>query len=430
WGDTWGESGFAVLPYEDWLIHASDCWVVQLGVPVNVNLWDRKNFAFTDAGKQRASAAIPLEQIRPYVIDIGNNGFLSDSGSYWTTPDDINRLFKTIGETATRWKKKRIMLYLHGGLNSEKEVARRIISFKQVCLDNEIYPVHIMWETDFWSSLKAEVLDQFTDDDRAGTGWLRKMREGTLEILDRTIELTVSKPGKLLWNEMKENASLASIKGKAMDIVAQEALKAFNQIEAAGQNNWELHIVAHSAGSIFTAYAIDVLLSIGVPVKSVQFMAPAITIELFNETLLKRIKDGSCPLPTMYILSDTGERDDDVGPYGKSLLYLVSNSFEGKRNTPLLGMERFVNAKNRDLIKPGNDYVDREISNLFHSDGNQQPSLIIAGAGIFDEKPRPDLSRSDSHGGFDNDRYTMNSVLYRIIGSEPNRLFTVRDLQW
>lgn len=429
WGAAWGYHGFAVLPYEDWMLHASDCWVVQLGVPIDVQLWNEKGFADTPAGKQRASELVPLEQIRPYVIDIGNNGFLSNAGSYWTTPDDIKRLFQSIGKTATGWKKKRIMLYLHGGLNSEKEVARRVISFKTVCLENEIYPVHIMWETDFWNSLKNDVLDQFTADDKAGAGWLNKLREGALEILDRTIELTVAKPGTMLWNEMKENASLAAKKDRAMDVVAKEALAAFKLSGTTTHpEDWELHIVAHSAGAIFTAYIIDVLLSIGVPVASVQFMAPAITTQLFKEKLLAHIQEGSCPLPTLYIMSDTGERDDDVGPYGKSLLYLVSNSFEERRNTPLLGMERFVHydAEEQD----NNDYVDKELADLFANNGHSWPNLVISGVGRFDESPRPDLSRSDSHGGFDNDVYTLNSVLYRILGQGPKRPFDVRDLQY
>jgi hypothetical protein len=425
WGPSWGHKGFALLPYEDWMLHASDCWVAQLGVPVNVDLWEKANGADTDAGKQRAAQVIPLEQIRPYVINIGNNGHLSDSGYYWTTKEDITRLFTTIGEKAASWKKKRIMLYLHGGLNSEKEVAKRIIGFKQVCLDNEIYPVHIMWETDFWSSLKNDVFDLFTNDDRAGANWLSKLREGALEILDRTFELTASKPGTLLWNEMKENARLASMEGRGMDIVANEALAAFNNTSEGSRSAFELHIVAHSAGSIFTAYAIDTLLKIGVPVKSVQFMAPAITNDLFKEKLLKHIQDRSCPLPTMYILSDVGERDDNVWAYGKSLLYLVSNAFEGKRETPILGMERFINGKNKELKK---EYVDPDISKLYSKQA-EWPSLVIAGALQPEAKARPDLCRCDSHGGFDNDVYTMNSVLFRIIGKKPAREFTVRDLQ-
>ncbi len=426
WGTTWGHKGFAILPYEDWMLHASDCWVAQLGVPVDLDLWS-KGYADTDAGKQRASQVIPLEQIRPYVINVGNNGFLSDSGNYWTTKDDVIRLFSTIATAAATWKKKRIMLYLHGGLNSEKEVAARIISFKDVCLDNEIYPVHIMWETDFWTSLKNNLLDVFTNDDKADANWLNKLREGALEILDRTFELTASKPGTMLWNEMKENASLASREGRSMDIVATEALKAFSAVDASNKNNWELHIVAHSAGSIFTAYTIDTLLRIGVPIRSVQFMAPAISIDVFKEKLLPHIQNKDCPLPTMYILSDVGERDDDVGPYGKSLLYLVSNSFEPKRNTPILGMERFINGRNSKLDK---SFIDPVISKLFTATVDNWPSLVIAGAADASAKVGPDISRSDSHGGFDNDAYTLNSVLFRILGKKPTRLFDARDLQF
>lgn len=429
WGTGWGYKGFAVLPYEDWILHASDCWVAQLGAPVDIDLWS-KGYADTDSGKQRASQVIPLEQIRPYVINIGNNGYLSDSGHYWTTREDIVRLFETIGSTAATWKKKRILLYLHGGLNSEKEVARRIISYKQVCLDNEIYPVHIMWETDFWTSLKNDLFDLFTNNDKAGADWLGKLREGTLEIIDRTFELTASKPGTLLWNEMKENAKLSSAKGRSMDIVATEACKAFSQVAEPGRNNFELHIVGHSAGSIFTAYAIDTLLSIGVPIKTVQFMAPAITIELFKEKLLAPIQNKQCPQPTMYILGDDAEKSDTVSAYGKSLLYLVSNSFERRRNTPILGMERFINAKNKKL--EDRTIIDPVIARLMNAvSENGWPNLVIADSATPNsDKPRPDISRSETHGGFDNDPATMNAVLYRILGKQPQRPFQTRDLQF
>ncbi len=427
WGDKWGSKGFAVLPYEDWMLHASDCWVAQLGVPVDIDLWS-KGYADTDSGKQRAAQLIPLEQIRPYVINIGNNGMLSDSGNYWTTKDDVIRLFETIGKTAQTWEKKRIMLYLHGGLNSEKEVAQRIIAFKQVCLDNAIYPVHIMWETDFWNSLKSDLLDIFTNEDRAEGQWLNKLRDGVLEIRDRTFELTASKPGTMLWNEMKENARLSGIKGRSMDIVATEAKKAFDQVDETSRKNFELHIVAHSAGSIFTAYAIETLLKIGVNISSVQFLAPAISNSLFKEKLLPLIETKSCPVPTLYVLSDIGERDDDVGPYGKSLLYLVSNSFEGKRNTPILGMERFINAANKDLDK---HFIDRVISKLLHSTtGKGWLNLVISGSASAKEDVGPSISRSDSHGGFDNDPFTLNSVLFRILGKKPTRPFDTRDLQF
>jgi hypothetical protein len=156
-------------------------------------------------------------------------------------------------------------------------------------------------------------------------------------------------------------------------------------------------------------------------------MAPAITVKLFKDILLPHIQSGACPHPSMYILSDVGERDDDVGPYGRSLLYLVSNAFEGKKETPILGMERFVSYSSQD---PDKDIVDPDVAALFQKNVNGLPSLIIAGEGKSSTRISPSLSRSDSHGGFDNDEYTMNSVLYRILGREPDRPFTLRDLQY
>jgi hypothetical protein len=271
-------------------------------------------------------------------------------------------------------------------------------------------------------------LDIFTDEDKARATWLDRLRDGTLEILDRTFELSSAKLGTMLWDEMKENANLASLPGRAIDVLARKAKEAFENIDGEGKDNWELHIVAHSAGSIFTAYAIDKLLDIGVPIKSIQFMAPAITTKLFKDKLLGHIEKGECPMPTVYALSDIGELDDNVGPYGKSLLYLVSNAFERIRETPLLGMERFVN-QNHDANEE-NFNIDEEVGNLLSKQVNGWPSLVISGRAPAAEVMGPSICRSDTHGGFDNDFYTLNSVLFRILAKEPDRPFNVRDLQY
>lgn len=434
WGDGWGSGGFALLPYEDWLLHGSDCWVVQLGVPIDINLWDNLD-AKMRAGIQRASQAIPLQDIRPYVINVGNNGRLSDSGAYWTTEEDIQQLFITIDKTAAenKWRKRRIMLYLHGGLNSELEVARRIIAFKDVCLANEIYPVHIMWETDFWNSLKNNLFDIFTNDDKATINWM-KLREGAMEIKDRGFEITSAKIGTMLWDEMKENAQLASSpnldsngKKRAMKIVADKGRAAYNRLPDAQKKSWEIHVVGHSAGSIYSAYALQTLAGIGIPIKSLQYMAPAISIDLFKKTLLQQISNGELPPPTLYVLSDRGERDDDVGPYGKSLLYLVSNAFERKRGTPILGMEKFINGDNSSLDP---DLVDKDIAAMLKKKIAGREPLVIAGKAKATQKHGDDICRCETHGGFDNDPFTLNSVLFRILGYQPEREFTERDLQW
>jgi hypothetical protein len=411
WGPAWGDEGFALLPYEDFMIHATDVWVAQLGVPVKADLW-AQGAADVMSGTFRAGQAIPLNDIRPYVIDVGNNGDLSDRGDYWTTEEDLKRLFmETIPERTKTWKKHRVMLFIHGGLNGEKDVAKRIVAFRDVCLANEIYPLHIMWESDWFNVTRNILADQFSAaDTRAGGTFLDHAREAR----DRALELTLAYPGGNLWREMKENARLASERNTgAMQLVVKYAKEAEMKLDGSAKKNWELHVVAHSAGSIFTAYAINPLTGLGVSWKTLQFMAPAIRMDLFKQAMVPKIMANACPQPSLYILSKVGELDDDVGPYGKSLLYLVSNAFEGTRGVPLLGMKKFLDE-------------DGGVLNLLNRPVDGLPGIVISG----ETGSAGALAKSDTHGGFDNDPNTMNSILFRILGKSPSVVFTDRDLRF
>lgn len=412
WGQEWGSDGCALLPYEDFMLHATDVWVAQLGVPVLADLWQR-GAADTTSGQFRAGQAIPLADIRPFVIDVGNNGDLSDCGDYWTTEDDLRRLFmETIPRRTEGWSKRRVMLFIHGGLNGEKDAAKRIVAYRDVCLKNEIYPLHIMWESDWLTSTRNIIEDSFSRaDERAQGRFLDHLREAR----DRVFELTLARPAGKLWGEMKENARLASERQRgAMQLIAKYAGMAKKAIVSTdGGAGWELHVVAHSAGAIFTAYALPALSGLGINWRSLQLIAPAIRIDLFREKMLEYIKNNACPRPTLYILSDVGELDDDVGPYGKSLLYLVSNALEGQREVALLGMQKFLDR-------------DAELSTLLGAQSGGLPGIVVSGV----QGPVGAIAKSDTHGGFDNDPNTMNSVMYRILGQHPVVPFEQRDLQF
>ena len=340
WGKRWGYNGFALLPYEDFLLHATDVWAAQIGVPLALDLWSAQGAADTTKGLARSRKAVPLDEIRPYIIDVGNDGKLSQRGNYWTTEEDMKRLFReTIPLAAQAWPKRRVLLYLHGGLNSEADVAGRVVALRDVMLANHIYPLHIMWE-----SGAAETLRHIVDDilggifSRAG-GFMDTVRNIADEGRDRSLELTTARIGGAMWREMTENARLASNRedgNGAMQIALDAVEHELTQTQPGEAARWELHIVAHSAGAIYLAHALQRLLASGIPVKSVQLMAPAMTIDLFREHMFAPISSGACPAPRTYILSDEAERDDTVGPYGKSLLYLVSNAFEKSRGQPLL----------------------------------------------------------------------------------------------
>lgn len=428
WGEGWGEGGFALLPYEDYLIHATDVWVAQVGVPVTIDLWQREGSPATSAGLQRAADTIPLADVRPYIINLGNNGLLSDTGEYWTTESDVQRLFtETITGAARNWSRKRVMLYVHGGLNSEREVARRVIGFRDVCLENEIYPLHIMWESGAGETVRNIVQDALGLEDPRAASWVDRFRDHLVEAKDRTFELTVSRAGSALWREMKENARLASQRADrrgGMQVILKYAREAVSALDAEGRQPWELHVVGHSAGSILVAQALQHMVALGIRLGSMTFLAPAITIDDFRRLMLFPIRSGQCPLPTLFVLSDQGELDDDVGPYGKSLLYLVSNAFEGVRGKPLLGMQRHLMKIDRGPVP------DESIGRLYRvADPRGTDAIVVAGvetrAGAAGRR-----SESNSHGGFDNDPATMNSVLYRILGREPARPFVSRDLQF
>jgi hypothetical protein len=420
WGTTWGNGGFALLPYEDYMLHATDVWVAQLGVPVSVDVWaeeEKKNDTISE-GASRALPALTLDSLRPYVIDVGNNGELSGNGDYWTTPDDLQRLVTQDIPNATQsWKKRRVMLYLHGGLNSEKAAAKRVAAMRGPCLANEIYPLHVMWETGFMESLTSYFGDWFTNADKlSGRSLLDSVGEGR----DWMVERSLAVPLRTIWGEMKENGRLASEHREqrgAMQLLA-------NYIRSAGQvggNDWELHVVAHSAGSIFFAYMLQHILNLKLPLKSVQFLAPAVELAVFRDKVFQAASAAKCPLPILYLLSDNAEREDTVGTqlvYGKSLLYLVSNACEKKRGTPILGMHVCLES-------------DKAIKTAYQGDAaDGLPRLIIAGVKREAEGKEQASSQSSSHGGFDNDPATMNSVLYRILGGTPTRPFSRHDLAY
>ena len=54
WNTVWGASGFAVLPYEDWVANATDAWACALGVPVALR-------------EPRSARAVPLSAPRSRV---------------------------------------------------------------------------------------------------------------------------------------------------------------------------------------------------------------------------------------------------------------------------------------------------------------------------------------------------------------------------
>jgi hypothetical protein len=108
---------------------------------------------------------------------------------------------------------------------------------------------------------------------------------------------------------------------------------------------------------------------------------------------------------TIFTMSRGYERADNcAGIYRKSLLYLVSEACEIERKTPILGLEDSLRA-------------DAQLKAFFGL--GMTPSPL--GEVVWSKSPTEDgrsASRSTTHGGFDDDAPTMNSVVRRVLGRE------------
>jgi hypothetical protein len=162
-----------------------------------------------------------------------------------------------------------------------------------------------------------------------------------------------------------------------------------------------VHAVGHSAGSIFHSHFVPAALDLGVPAfDSVSLLAPAVRIDTFTRALLPlaTADDPTVKELSIFTMTDELERRDTVTwAYRKSLLYMVSNAFEPEREAGILGMHSTLEQ---------NDVI------MTYLRGNAERLVLSK----IERDPRSS-SASTSHGGFDNDAETMESVARRIVGS-------------
>ena len=404
WGRDWGLGGFAHISYDDWLENGYDCWVARLGVyTVSRALEVLGASANGSLGRVRSFDYVPHEAavgriIRPHLVNLGNDGRLSQSGQYQTDESDLDAIFTTELPRITKgWKgTRKLLLYAHGGLNDEKASAIRVASFLPHLLASQIYPIHFMWETGIWETLRNIVTEAFSHR-RFGGIW-DSVKDRFADLADEAIELATRSAGKALWGEMKENATLASARGHGADQLAERIANYALNVEPV-----ELHLVGHSAGSILLSNLVPALWEWDLRVETLSFFAPACTTELFCELVLPYFGAGRCvDRITIFNLSDQAERDDNVAKvYRKSLLYLVSEAFEPSKKTAILGMDRFLKADKR---------IVSALGGPVHSEG---PTVIYSKRGASVTL----RSESKSHGGFDNDAATLDSMLRIVKGT-------------
>ncbi|MFV0436865.1 MAG: peptidoglycan-binding protein [Desulfopila sp.] len=422
WGRRWGAAGFGVLTYEDWLVHCMDAWVTAMGVPGVVS---GRLLAVRTASSARAvEGAIPTswwDEATAYrhSIVLGNNGKVKRY-------DQLDGLTRTLQHqgcvlphtwfTANRYEKKRLVIYAHGGLNSEQDAIKRARAMGRYFIGNGCYPLFLVWKTGLLESLGDILADKIhgVDDTRAGGigDWLGD------NLSDPLIEKTIGRPlARPIWSEMKENACLAADSGRG----GEKLVTAIKSLAVSWGEQFELHLVGHSAGSIILGKLLDLLSQHQLidTVGSMHLYAPACTVAFANRHYAPQTR----VMKNLYlhILSDARERDDNVaGIYRKSLLYFVSDALEADQRMPILGMEKVFRPSSAGW--DGSSATAETLANWQSAvDKNRLTRRMV----IHDEKriqtrlESPGFSarkQKSSHGGFDNDIEVIETTLRRITG--------------
>lgn len=425
WGVDWGKGGFATLPYEDWLNTGWDAWVARPGVP---------STPFASGATQRqvmpgTGIAVTVgpdpKRLRPYVVNLGNNGRLSRRGRFTSDERQVAEVIDEAARQHAEWTDgdesvaRHIVLYAHGGLVQETAGLNTAQKHLDLWRGHHIYPINFVWQSGALESLEGHLVDLVRGRLPAGG-----LRERIAEAADRMVEAAARRAIRWIWREMKQNARAASdpLAAAPRDDLPGGSLVALHlKRYVARYPNTRIHLVGHSAGSIFHAALLPRLLADDVPVESVTFLAPAIRVDEFDTAVLGRLGESATRLGraatrfTSFLLTDAQELADNVGrgaivPYGKSLLYLVARALEpaiddslggvtaARSNdsfeVPLLGMERFLDARLRKrILDAGGD-------------------IVFSGENV----PPRSVCEAVTHGGFDDDNATMLSVVHRTLG--------------
>jgi hypothetical protein len=137
-------------------------------------------------------------------------------------------------------------------------------------------------------------------------------------------------------------------------------------------------------------------LKLGFEVASINFLAPAVRVDLFSQQLGSSIKKNGLRVFLAH-LTDAAEREDKASRlYSHSLLYLVSRAFEGEVDTPILGMEKHL--------------VPAVVANDW---GASIRRLASPGAAY---RTGDRLTTSTTHGGVDDDPAVQDAVIRHIKG--------------
>lgn len=459
WGPGWGLGGFALLPYEDWIEFGADAWVTALGVPKEIlavpsaragRARPRRAPEIMQRHVERAALArsigvtvgreagvveprLTLDEAYRRTLVLGNDGRVERRVvEHADVADTIAKIGHAI---PAEWfdrnrasdRRERLVIYAHGGLNGESASLERVRALGHCFQANGIYPLFLTWKTGVQESIAGMLDDLLTDlvgPARGIKDWLQDLKDSAIEAKDRALEVGARQIlVRALWDQMKQNAAMAAEPGRG----GRRLAEALAQLRAARGDKLEIHIVGHSAGAIILGHLLEHLPGV---IASCTLFAPACTVGFANARYApaaaggKLAKDGL----RIHVLSDALEQADGVGPYGKSLLYLVSRALERDHKTPILGLQLAFEPRHNGSAQWNTEDAAEEFTRDLAAWQKFWKGLPGAAAERLVVEMRENVSMGSApgagttpavHGCFDNHAAVIDATMATILGRAP-----------
>lgn len=242
---------------------------------------------------------------------------------------------------------------------------------------------------------------------RVITRYVRKRDHGLHATIVEEIlhSLYLANAGGLVWSLMKKDT--ADSFGNDPQIHGGTAVLDALQERVGDNDPPRIILIGHSTGAVYISKLLEhARTALHEKFKfDVVFLAPASTCQLMAKTIdndANRIND-----IRMFTMTDANEKADQLVPvlYPHSLLYFVSGVVEKETDMPIVGMQRFFNDGHFPdsrfaMVGKTRDYLSASPKRISWSEHTNGP-------------PGRD-TRALSHGDFDNDPTTLDSLTHII----------------
>ncbi len=313
WGPEWGVEGYALLPYADWEARGQDAWVVDIE-PLLSRDGDAAGGAAAGGAPAGGGSATAAEtrsyrDMWPHLVVLRDDGRLASDGLYEMDARSVGTMLFLFQEATIEWKRRRLAIVVDGGYLPTAETIERQRAVRDRLMNEEIYPIFVIWETSWWSDLEDEL-----------SQWLERF-QGSPDHVDVERAAIDRSIAGLLWYEIvrRSSAACASPAGGARLLAEAIAIKR-SQPPTPRRGPFDLHLVSHGAGDLLATELAGLLPQ---PISTATALAPATAVPTFEGVYGALLDRGRLDHLAVVTLDAVAEAADRVGPLDRSFLRLI-----------------------------------------------------------------------------------------------------------